>query len=289
MSNNCLELKGVYKSFPGFELKNISFSLPKGYIMGLVGPNGAGKTTTIQLILDMLQKDAGEISVFGLDNVKNSKVIKQDIGVIFDSMFYVDGWTVTDTEKAVSIFYDDWNSNIFMDMIKKFDLPLSKKIGKFSRGMQIKLMLACAFSHNAKLLILDEPTSGLDPVTRDEFLEILQDYIEDGEKSVLFSTHITTDLEQVADYITFLSQGEMIYSGSLDCLINSYKLIKGKNEDLTTELQKKILGLRTTIIGFDGLISVNESALYKNCIINTPTINDIVIRISKEEIKCLVF
>jgi len=284
MSANCLELKGVCKSFSGFELKDISFSLPNGYIMGIVGPNGAGKTTTIQLILDMLQRDAGEISVFGLDNIKDSKAIKQDIGVIFDSIFYVDNWTVKDTEKAVSIFYDDWNSNIFMEMIKRFELPLNKKICKFSRGMQMKLMLACALSHNAKLLILDEPTSGLDPVTRDDFLEIIQDFIKDGERSVLFSTHITTDLEQVADFITFIKNGKMIYSGKTDDLIGSYRIIKGKREDLTIELKKKILGLRMTEVGFDGLIDVKEPVQYKHCILDSPTINDIVIRISKGEI-----
>lgn len=205
MSEQCLELKNVCKSFRDFTLNNISFTLPQGYIMGLVGPNGAGKTTTIQLILNMLEKDAGKILAFGKDNVVSEKEIKQDIGIVFDSIFYVDSWTVKDTEKAVSIFYDNWRHDIFNDMVKRFDLPLNKKVGELSRGMQMKLMLACAFSHDAKLLILDEPTSGLDPLTRDEFLEILQDYIRDGQRSVLFSTHITTDLERVADYITLIN------------------------------------------------------------------------------------
>jgi len=180
MIESYLELKGVSKSFPNFKLNNISLSLPKGYIMGLVGPNGAGKTTTIQLILNMLEKDMGEILVFGKDNMKNENAIKQDIGVVFDSVFYVDSWTVKDTEKAVSIFYKGWKHDVFNEMVKRFDLPHGKKMGDLSRGMQMKLMLACAFSHNAKLLILDEPTSGLDPAIRDEFLEILQEYIKDG-------------------------------------------------------------------------------------------------------------
>lgn len=168
MSEQCLEIKNVSKQFQGFELNNISFSLPKGFIMGLVGPNGAGKTTTIQLILNMLEKSSGEILIFGKDNVMHEQMIKQEIGVVFDSVFYVDSWTVRDTEKAVSIFYDNWNHENFSNMIKCFGLPIDKKISEFSRGMQMKLMLVCAFSHNAKLLILDEPTSGLDPVTRDE-------------------------------------------------------------------------------------------------------------------------
>lgn len=280
-----LELKDVSKSFPGFKLNNIRFSLPKGYIMGLVGPNGAGKTTTIQLILNMLEKDAGKIFVFGKDNVINENAIKQDIGIVFDNIFYVDSWTVKDTEKAVSIFYEEWNHDIFHEMIQRFELPLGKKVGELSRGMQMKLMLACAFSHNAKLLILDEPTSGLDPVIRDEFLEILQEYIKDGEKSVLFSTHITTDLERVADYITLVNQGEMIYTGSMEDLLNSYRLIKGRARDLTPELEKSIVGLRKTDMGFEGLISAKEAAPYSHCVLDAATIDHIVIGISKGRVK----
>ncbi len=201
MTENALEINGVCKSFPGFILDGVSFTLPKGYIMGLVGPNGAGKTTTIQLILNMLDKNAGEILVLGKDNVKFEKEIKQEVGVVFDSSFYVEDWTIRDTEKAVSIFYEHWNSDTFNEMLRRFDISVNRKVKDLSRGMQMKLMLTCAFSHNAKLLILDEPTSGLDPVTRDEFLDILQEYIKDGERSVLFSTHITTDLQRVADYI----------------------------------------------------------------------------------------
>jgi len=281
MIDNFLELKGVSKSFPGFKLNNISLSLPKGYIMGLVGPNGAGKTTTIQLILNMLEKDAGEILVFGKDNVKNENAIKQEIGVVFDSIFYVDSWTVKDTEKAVSIFYEEWSHDVFNEMVKRFDLPQGKKVGELSRGMQMKLMLACAFSHSAKLLILDEPTSGLDPVIRDEFLEILQEYIKDGERSVLFSTHITTDLERVADYITLMNQGEMIYSGSMGDLLGSYRLIKGRARDLTAGLEKSIVGLRKTDMGFEGLIGEKEAAQYKSCVLDAATIDDIVICMSK--------
>jgi len=281
IDSNLLELKGVRKSFPGFVLNDISFSLPMGYIMGLVGPNGAGKTTTIQLILNMLEKDAGEILVFGSDNVKNENLIKQDVGIVFDSIFYVDSWTVKDTENAVSIFYNDWKHDVFKEMVARFDLPSNKKVSELSRGMQMKLMLACAFSHNAKLLILDEPTSGLDPVTRDELLEILQDYIRDGEKSVLFSTHITTDLERVADYITFINHGELYYTGSMEDLLGNYRLIKGRPQDLTASLEKNIMGLRKTDIGFEGLINTKEAMQYKNCVIDTATIDDIIINVSK--------
>ena len=285
MSEQCLELKNVCKSFRDFSLNNISFTLPQGYIMGLVGPNGAGKTTTIQLILNMLEKDTGDILVFGKDNVVSEKEIKQDIGTVFDNIFYVDSWTVKDTEKAVSIFYSDWRHDIFTDMLKRFDLPQNKKVGELSRGMQMKLMLACAFSHNAKLLILDEPTSGLDPVTRDEFLGILQDYIKDGERSVLFSTHITSDLEQVADYITFINQGNLIFTGSMEDLLGSYRFVKGRPQDLTPEIEKNIVGLRKTDIGFEGLVGTKDMAQCRHCILDTPTIDDIVICISKGGVK----
>ncbi len=281
MNDNFLELTGVSKEFTGFKLNNISITLPKGYIMGLVGPNGAGKTTTIQLILNMLERNSGDILVFGKDNIKYEKAIKQNIGVVFDTVFYVNTWTIKNTEKAVSMFYDDWDHDVFQRMIERFQLPMNKKVRELSRGMQMKLMLACAFSHNAKLLILDEPTSGLDPVTRDEFLEILQEYIEDGERSVLFSTHITSDLERVADYITVLNHGELVYSGSMDALLEGYQMIKGNPVDLTPELEKDMIGMRKTDMGFEGLIDASVLPKYKNYIIEKATIDDIVINISK--------
>lgn len=249
--------------------------------MGLVGPNGAGKTTTIQLILNMLKTDAGEILVFGKDSVKGEQTIKQNIGVVFDSIFLVENWTIKDTEKAISIFYENWKHEVFNEMIKRFELPLHKKVKDLSRGMQMKLMLACAFSHNAKLLILDEPTSGLDPVTRDEFLEILQEYIKDGEKSVLFSSHITTDLERVADYITLVNQGNLIYTGSMENLLESYRIIKGRLNDLSDTLENSIIGLRKTDMGFEGLIGAKDARQYPNCVIDTATIDDIIINIGK--------
>ena len=217
MSEQCLELKNVCKSFRDFTLNNISFTLPQGYIMGLVGPNGAGKTTTIQLILNMLEKDAGRILAFGKDNVVSEKEIKQDIGIVFDSIFYVDSWTVKDTEKAVSIFYDNWRHDIFNDMVKRFDLPLNKKVGELSRGMQMKL----------------------------------------------------------------INRGNMIFTGSMEDLLSSYRLIKGKPCDLTADLEKNILGLRKTAMGFEGLITANAAVQYKHCVLDTATIDDIIICIGK--------
>lgn len=283
MIENYLEIHSIKKSFSNFTLNDISFSLPKGFIMGLIGSNGAGKTTTIKLILNMLDKDYGKIEIFGRDNVKNEKEVKQHIGVVFDSNFFVDTWTVKETEKAISIFYDEWNHKIYREMLEKFGLTDNIKIGEFSRGMQIKLMLACAFSHNAKLLILDEPTSGLDAATRNEFLEILQDYIKDGERSVLFSTHITTDLEQVADYVTYIEHGKLIYTGSMEELLHKYVIIKGAPNTLTDDFKKHILGIRQTNIGFEGLVNAEIARKYKDkYILDIPTIDEIMIHINKE-------
>jgi ABC-2 type transport system ATP-binding protein len=275
--SNSLELKSVRKQFPGFLLDDISLSLPRGYIMGLVGANGAGKTTIIQLILNMFERDGGEILVFGKDNIKDEKTIKQEIGVVFDSSIYADAWTLSDTEKAVSVFYKNWDHHVFMDMVQRFDLPLNKKIKDFSRGMQMKLMLACAFSHDAKLLILDEPTSGLDPVARDSLLEILQEYIRDGERSVLFSTHITTDLERVADYVTLINGGKLFYTGSMDDLKAAYRTVKGRPDDLTPQREHSVIGIRKTERGFEGLFNVTDAAEFEGCLLEPATIDTIVI------------
>lgn len=283
MTENYLEIHNVKKSFSNFILDDISFSLPKGFIMGLIGSNGAGKTTTIKLILNMLEKEQGKIEIFGRDNVKNEKEVKQHIGVVFDSNFFVDTWTVKETEKAISIFYDEWSHEIFREMLEKFELTDSIKIGELSRGMQVKLMLACAFSHNAKLLILDEPTSGLDAAIRNEFLEILQDYIKDGERSVLFSTHITTDLEQVADYITYLERGKLIYTGSVEELLQKYVIIKGAPNQMTDDLKNHILGIRQTNMSFEGLVDAKTAGKYKDkFILDIPTIDEIMIHINRE-------
>jgi ABC-2 type transport system ATP-binding protein len=281
MTKNYLELRNVRKNFSDFTLDDISFSLPKGYIMGLIGPNGAGKTTTIKLILNMLEKDNGIITVFGLDSVKQEHQFKQNVGVVFDNNPYVDEWTIAETEKAISPFYDTWGHHIFSETLERFQLSPKTKVGNLSRGMQMKLMLSIAFSHDAKMLILDEPTSGLDPLTRDELLEMLQEYIKDGNKSVLFSTHITADLQRVADYITLLANGKLIFTGSMDELLQKYRVIKGAPNELTPELNECIIGLRKTDIGFEGLIDASTMQLYKGYISDIPTIDEIVIYIGR--------
>jgi ABC-2 type transport system ATP-binding protein len=165
---NYLEVTNLSKSFDSFQLHNISFTLPKGYIMGLIGPNGSGKTTTIKLILNMLKRTGGTVKVMGLDNIAEEQKVKSELGVVFDTNYFSDDWKVSQVEKSISVFYPNWDSQKFADMLRKFHIAPTKKVKELSKGMQMKLMLACAFSYDAKLLILDEPTSGLDPVSRDE-------------------------------------------------------------------------------------------------------------------------
>lgn len=280
--NNAFEIQKLCKSYKDFSLNNISFSLPMGYIMGFVGQNGAGKTTTIHLILNIINRDGGEIKIFGLDNVSDEQKIKQDVAVVFDDIYFVDSWKVCEVEKAIKGFYSNWSSNLFNQYISSFHLPMDKKVKELSRGMKMKLMLAVVMSHEAKLLLLDEPTSGLDPVARDELLEILGKYIADGQKSILFSTHITSDLEKIADYITLIDHGSIFYSGTKDDLLESFCIVRGGPHDLTDALKGKIIGLTTNIAGFAGLLPTTElKHLAPEIVTETPTIDEILVCISK--------
>lgn len=280
--NNYLEVSNLSKSFKDFRLNDVSFTLPKGYIMGLIGPNGAGKTATIKLILNMLKRESGEIKILGLDNIADEQEAKKNLGVVFDSNYFSDEWKISHVEKSMSGFYENWDSNKFAKILKSFHILPSKKVKDLSKGMQMKLMLACAFSYDAKLLILDEPTSGLDPVSRDELLNTLSEYIEDGEHSVLFSTHITEDLERISDYITYLRNGEVYFSGSKDEFVDMYRIIKGGRNELTEDLKKKLIGLRSFSTGFEALIKTEDIKPFAYLDIEPAAINDIVVFTAKK-------
>ncbi len=279
--NDYLEVKNLSKSFEGFRLHDITFTLPKGYIMGLIGPNGSGKTTTIKLILNMLKRTSGEVKILGFDNIANEQEAKRNLGVVFDSNYFSDEWKISQVEKSVSAFYENWNTQKFSETLKKFHIQPSKKVKELSKGMQMKLMLACAFSYDAKLLILDEPTSGLDPVSRDELLHILSEYIEDGEHSVLFSTHLTRDLERAADYITYIRYGELFFSGGKDEFLDLFRIVKGGREELTADLSKKMLGIRNFSTGFEALVKTEDLKQYAHLNAEPATIDDIVVFTSK--------
>ncbi len=282
--DNAIEVKNLRKEYKDFSLKDISFSLPTGYIMGLVGQNGAGKTTTIRLLLNMTGRDGGEIKLLGMDNLRDEQTIKQDIAVVLDEIYFVNQWTVHEVEQALSPFYVHWNHALYGQYARQFHLPLDKKIKDLSRGMKMKLMLAFSMSHEARLVILDDPTSGLDPVARDELLEILSAYISDGQKSILFSTHSTSDLEKIADYITLIDHGSIYYSGTRDDLIEGFRIVKGGPQDLSDPLRARIIGLVQKSTGFSGLLPASETrTLPKEIIAEAPTIDEIMVAIGKEE------
>lgn len=275
--DNYLEIKNLSKSFDRFQLHNITFTLPKGYIMGLIGPNGSGKTTTIKLILNMLRRGGGEIKIMGLDNIADEQRAKAELGVVFDTNYFSDDWSAAEVEASVSAFYPNWNTERFAEMLRKFHIAPAKKVKELSKGMQMKLMLACAFSYDAKLLILDEPTSGLDPVSRDELLHILSEYIEDGAHSVLFSTHITEDLERAADYITYIRYGELFFTGSKDEFVDQFRMVRGGMEELSADLRAKAIGIRTFPTGFEALVRAEDAEAFAALDMEPAAIDEIVV------------
>ncbi len=281
---NILEIKGLNKAYEGFSLKDVSFSMPKGYIMGFVGQNGSGKTTTIRSILNMAKIDSGKISVFGMDSVTDTIAIKERLGVVFDSLYLANHLNVKQVESQLRPFYKEWSSDEFFRRIREFDLPDNRKIGDFSKGMKMKLMIAAALSHNAELIILDEPTSGLDPVARDELLDILAEYIEDENRGVLFSTHITADVERIADYVTILHNGRVWFTGTKDDLCESYAVIKGGSEDIPPALKEKCIGFHAYRNGFDALIeTVYLDNIPQSLETEKASIDEILVYIAKED------
>ena len=228
---NSIEVKNISKSYTGFQLKNINFNVPEGCIVGLVGENGAGKTTTIKAILNIINT-TGEIKIFGKDNKKYEKEIKKDIGVVLDDSFLSEYLTTKNINSIMKEFYDNWNEKKYFNYLKQFNLPTNKIVKDFSSGMKMKLKIAVAISHSPKLLILDEPTSGLDPIVRNEILDIFRKFIEEDEKrAILMSTHITTDLEHISDYIVFIEKGNIIFNLPTEELLENYGIIKCSKED----------------------------------------------------------
>ena len=241
MENN-IEVNNLSKKYDGFELKNINFAVPKGSIVGFVGENGAGKTTTIKSILNITNAN-GNIKILGKDIKQHEKEIKQNIGVVLDDSFLSDYLTAKQINSIMKDIYKEWNESKYINYLKQFNLPTNKLLKDYSSGMKMKLKIATAISHNPKLLILDEPTSGLDPVVRNEILDIFRNYIEEDEtRSIFISTHITTDLEHISDYIVFIEKGEIIFNIPTAELLENYGIIKcSKEEFLNIDKQDYIM------------------------------------------------
>lgn len=229
---NALELINVKRSFPGFELGELTLTLPSGCIMGLIGENGAGKSTTIRLILDILHADAGEIRVLGRDSREFSRLNKEEIGVVPDEIGFPDCMTARQIARMLRATFENWDDAEFDRLVKKLGLPEDKPFKDFSRGMKMKLGIASAMSHGSRLLLLDEPTSGLDPVARDEVVELFYDFTRDEGHSVLISSHIVSDLERLCDYVAFLHKGKLLLCEEKDRLLDEYCIVRCGHGDL---------------------------------------------------------
>ncbi len=272
-----LKVEGLTKNFKAFSLHNVSFSLRKGCIMGFVGENGAGKTTIIKLILNAIEKDLGQIQVFGLDHVIDEIAIKGKIGYVPAEDYFTANSTLAKHAKMVQTFYETWDEGLFEALCINWNLPVNKKIYEFSKGMKTKAMLALALAHRPQFLILDEPTAGLDPVARIEVLDIIRQFVESGERSVLLSTHTTTDLDKVADYITLLHKGRIKESLPIDQIEEKYALIQGEVKSVEGK-EEAFIGLRKGKVSFEGLMLRNTAKMFFNeTYIKRPNIENILV------------
>lgn len=248
--------------------------------MGFIGPNGAGKSTTIKLLMNLVKKDEGEIKIFGLDNEKHSIAIKEKIGFVYDENHFYEELTVQEMKDMIRPFYSRWDEGLFHWYAREFNFPLKKPIKHLSKGMKMKFSLAVALSHDAELLIMDEPTSGLDPIIRNELLEVLQSILQDENKSVFFSTHITSDLDKIADFITIIHNGELIMSTTKDELLEEYGIVKGGNEILQTIDRQDLIGLKESRYGFEALTKNKREIVRRygySVVIEKPTLEDIML------------
>lgn len=277
-----LDIRNLNKKYPNFEIKDVSFQLEKGYIMGFIGANGAGKTTTIKSILNMVKIEGGEVYIFGKNITEHETKLKQEIGCAFGDIDFYTRSKIKTITNITKKFYKNWNDGTYYNYLRRFKLDENKKICELSRGMKVKYSLALALSHGAKLLILDEPTSGLDPVSRDELLDIFQELIIGGEISILFSTHIISDLEKCADFITFIDKGQIIASSEKHDFMESFRLLKGSESQLY-EVKEQLISYKTNSFGFTGLIHTKDFDPSSNMKATTPNLEEIMIYYARRE------
>ena len=276
---NVIELENVTKDYGDFKLDNVSFTVPEGSVCGFIGQNGAGKTTTINLILDVIKRDSGEIRVFGESIDKNSAALREDIGVVFDEMGFHEFMTAKDINIMMKHIYKNWDSEMFFNYLKEFSLPSKKKCGSFSRGMRMKLQIAVALSHHAKLLIMDEPTSGLDPIVRNEMINIFRDFVVEEDHTILLSSHITGDLEKLADEVVFIDKGKIVLAGNKDELLEKHGILKCKKEELEKVSTSLIVSTEMSSFGAEALVNDRRAAakLYPDMVIEPAALEQIMI------------
>ena len=287
MTENILEIHNLSKDYGDFVLDRVSFSLPRGVIMGLIGENGAGKSTTINCILNEIQKSSGEVLIFGKDHISDEIEIKSKLGVVFDENHFPDIFTPMEIGKYMSGIYPGWEWVTYRQFLEKFELPKDKKIKDLSKGMKVKLAFAVALSHKAELLILDEATSGLDPIIRDDVLDMLIDFVQDESHSVLVSSHITSDLEKVADYITFLHKGKVIFSHEKDDLVDNYGIVSCGAAIFDTLDKTEIIAYRKEDYQYKVLVKNRDKAAknYPKAIVSPATIEEIMLFYVKGEMQ----
>ncbi len=276
-----LEIEGLSKRYKDFSLENVSFSLPAGCIMGFIGENGAGKSTTIKLILGLIQKDAGNVRMFGRENYLENKDVFEQIGVVLDETGLHDTLTARDCGAIFSRMYRTWKPQVFLDYCARFSLPEKKQLKEFSSGMKRKLSIAAALSHDSRLLLLDEATSGLDPIVRDELLDVFLEFIQDERRSILLSSHILSDLEKACDYISFLHKGRLLFCEQKDVLLERYCVLKCAEGDLGRIDPARIHGIRRNKFGVEAL--VERENIPKGFLTNVAGIEDIMLFLSRGE------
>jgi len=278
--NNALELHELTKRYGDFCLDGVSLTLPRGCIMGLLGENGAGKSTTIKLILDLISSDAGTVAVLGQDVRGAGKEWKEDVGVALDESCFPDNLKLSDVDHIMRNIYHRWDSGIFMEYARRFSLPEGKTIKEYSHGMQMKLTIAVALSHDAKLLILDEATGGLDPMARDELLDIFREYVMDEERSILLSSHITSDLEKICDYVTLIHRGKILFTKEKDELLHRYGILKCSTAQYEGVPREAVIGSRRSEFGVVAL--VDRETYQGNELVERAGLEDIMLYHIKE-------
>ncbi len=285
MTANALELTGLSKRYRGFALRDVSLTLPSGYVMGLIGPNGAGKTTIIKLIMNLVRRSGGSVQVFGLDNRRHEVEVKSRIGFVYDVPGFYEDVALEAHRRAIAPFYARWSDETFDRLAAEFELPLGQKYKKLSQGQKTKFALAVALSHEADLLIMDEPTTGLDPASRRDLLRRLQAFLVDEGKSVLFSTHITTDLERIADYVAFIDAGELCFSLPKHELLERWAIVRGDDEAGRALRPGLVRGGRRGSFGSHWLVSDGDEArraLGGNAVVDRVTLDELMVLMSAE-------
>ena len=282
--DNAVSIKGLRKGYKGFTLDNVTFDVPRGYIMGLIGPNGAGKTTIVKLIMNLIRRDAGEVRVFGLDNLRHEAEIKSRIGFVYDVPRFPEDLRLKTIASALAVFYDKWDAARFQSLLEEFRLPPRQVFKKLSHGMKMKFSLALALAHDADLILMDEPTAGLDPVFRFELLTKLRALIQDERKTVLFSSHITSDLERVADFITFIHKGRIVFSAGKDEILETWGVVRASSDGLRPEDVPGARGFRRTEHSLEVLTSdlaAARRASLPGAIFDKASLEDIMFFMSK--------